>query len=144
MKGGTGLYIVLAVVVILVGGFLFISYSGIDFGSLLNVQFNFPWGQGEENGDGENGDGTGDGQPAGHLCDVFSTNYPSELTVINVACTLGGGNWLCTANQVGCYNNPTMNETICTTVEALAAQAFCITIGGEWTCNSVELSCERW
>lgn len=78
-----------------------------------------------------------------NFCEFFS-RYPAYIDNRSTNCQLAGGDWVCEANRVGCYNIPVWDYARgCSGTEATLWNTDCQGTDGSWTCNAHEVSCER-
>lgn len=134
----SGTVIAVVVVVAIVGIVALIALQA------MNPAFAFPWFNFTFPGFQFPGWGNNTNPPGTSLdiCNVFVSNFPTYMGTAETICTLGGGQWECEDDRIGCYNTPAWNTTACYSTEAQAVKAFCVSIGGSWTCHSTQVSCE--
>jgi len=76
------------------------------------------------------------------LGEYFSNNFPAYIANRSVNCMAVGGDWVCNDNQMGCYDIPSWDYTLCGSSEITALKLVCLNVEGIFTCNMHEISCE--
>lgn len=77
------------------------------------------------------------------ICKSYDTNYPNYFFVKQVQCEATGGTYICNNDALGCYDITTWDNTLCNSAQVQVLKAMCASMGADWTCTAVEISCEK-
>ena len=78
------------------------------------------------------------------VCKYYTMNYPTYFFVKQAQCSNKDGDYKCNANRLGCYDIPAWDSSVCNgeNAQVQLLETSCYQMGGAFTCNENEISCE--